>query len=175
MQGAFSFFNDDPGNIRNRADMGGGALRDIGVYPSISTRFVSGEEPVSVPWAAIEWDAGIDATARVVAEFPGFGMDFYVSMRMAPRQIMTFHGDKGWLAVHAPYNAGAYGDPVIELRNAEATVVLERFPRSDHYRAQIDAFNASVLDGAPYACPLEFSRGNQVMIDMIYAAAGHRA
>ena len=53
-----------------------------------------------------------------------------------------------------------------------ATVVLERFPRSDHYRAQIDAFNASVLDGAPYACPLEFSRGNQVMIDMIYAAAG---
>ena len=74
--------------------------------------------------------------------------------------------------MHAPYNAGAYGDPVIELRNAEATVVLERFPRSDHYRAQIDAFNASVLDGAPYACPLEFSRGNQVMIDMIYAAAG---
>ena len=63
-------------------------------------------------------------------------------------------------------------DAVLELRNREATVVLERFPRSDHYRAQIDAFNASVLDGAPYACPLEFSRGNQVMIDMIYAAAG---
>jgi predicted dehydrogenase len=171
VQGAFSFFNDDPGNIRNRADMGGGALRDIGVYPSISARFVSGEEPVSVPWAAIEWEGGIDATARVVAEFPGFAMDFYVSMRMAPRQIMTFHGDKGWLSVHAPYNAGAYGDPVIEIRNAEATVVLERFPRSDHYRAQIDAFNASVLDGADYACPLEFSRGNQVMIDMIYDAA----
>ena len=103
VQGAFSFFNDDPGNIRNRADMGGGALRDIGVYPSISARFVSGEEPVSVPWAAIEWDQGIDATARAVAEFPSFSMDFYVSMRMAPRQVMTFHGDKGWLAVHAPY------------------------------------------------------------------------
>jgi predicted dehydrogenase len=172
VQGAFSFFNEDAENIRNRADMGGGALRDIGVYPSISTRFVSGEEPVSVPWAEIEWDRGIDATARVVAEFPGFGMDFYVSMRMAPRQLMTFHGDKGWPSVHAPYNAGAYGDPVIELRSQEATVVIERFPRSDHYRAQIDAFNASVLDGAPYACPLEFSRGNQVMIDMIYAAAG---
>ena len=104
--------------------------------------------------------------------FPSFGMEFYVSMRMAPRQLMTFHGEKGWLSVHAPYNAGAYGDPVLELRNADATVVLERFPRSDHYRSQIDAFNASVLDGAPYACPLEFSRGNQVMIDMIYAAAG---
>ena len=85
-----------------------------------------------MPWAAIEWDRGIDATARVVAEFPSFSMDFYVSMRMAPRQVMTFHGDKGWLAVHAPYNAGDYGDAVLELRNREATVVLERFPRSDH-------------------------------------------
>lgn len=172
VQGAFSFFNDDPGNIRNRADMGGGALRDIGVYPSISTRFVSGEEPRGVAHAVIEWDRGIDATARVVAEFPGFWLDFYVSMRMAPRQVMTFHGDEGWLSVHAPYNAGAYGDPVIELRNADATVIFERFPRSDQYRSQIDAFNASVLDGAPYACPLEFSRGNQAMIDMIYDAAG---
>ncbi|HVL21059.1 MAG TPA: Gfo/Idh/MocA family oxidoreductase [Amaricoccus sp.] len=172
VQGAFTFFNEDPGNIRNRADMAGGALRDIGVYPSISARFVTGEEPTAVTHATIEWDRGIDATARIVAKFPSFDMDFYVSMRMAPRQIMTFHGETGWLSVHAPYNAGAYGDPVIELRNAEATVVLERFPRSDHYRSQIDAFNASVLDGVPYACPLEFSRGNQVMIDMIYAAAG---
>ena len=47
-----------------------------------------------MPYAAIEWDRGIDATARVVAEFPGFGLDFYVSMRMAPRQIMTFHGER---------------------------------------------------------------------------------
>jgi predicted dehydrogenase len=172
VQGAFSFFNDDPGNIRNRADFAGGALRDIGVYPSISTRFVSGAEPVAVPYATIEWDDGIDATARVVADFPGFGLDFYISMRMAPRQIMTFHGDRGWLSVHAPYNAGAYGDPVLELRAAETTVVVERFPRSDQYRSQIDAFNDSVLDGASYGCPLEFSRGNQVMIDMIYAAAG---
>ena len=103
---------------------------------------------------------------------PRLRLDFYVSMRMAPRQIMTFHGETGWLSVHAPYNAGAYGDPVLELRNARGAVVLERFPRSDHYRSQIDAFNASVLDGAAYACPLEYSRGNQVMIDMIYAAAG---
>ena len=50
-----------------------------------------------MPHASIEWDRGIDATARVVAEFPGFGLDLYVSMRMAPRQVMTFHGDEGWL------------------------------------------------------------------------------
>ena len=99
-------------------------------------------------------------------------MDFYVSMRMAPRQLMTFHGEKGWISVHAAFNAGSYGDEVVEVRGADSVVTLERFPRADQYLAQADAFNASVLDGAAYACPLEFSRGNQVMIDMIYAAAG---
>ena len=171
VQGAFTFFNDDPANIRNVPELGGGALRDIGVYPSVTTRFVTGAEPVSVA-AEIEWHRGIDATARVQAAFPDFHMDFYVSMRMAARQLMTFHGDKGWLSVHAGFNAGAYGDEVIELRASDSLTTLERFPRADQYLAQADAFNASVLDGAAYACPLEFSRGNQVMIDMIYAAAG---
>jgi predicted dehydrogenase len=170
VQGAFSFFNDDPGNIRNMPELGGGALRDIGVYPSVTSRFVTGAEPVRVH-AQIDWDMGIDATARVWAAFPEFTMDFYVSMRMAPRQEMTFHGDDGWLSVRAPFNAGAYGDEVLELRTDDGRVLRERFPRADQYRAQIDAFNASVLEGVPYACPLEFSHGNQRMIDMIYAAA----
>jgi predicted dehydrogenase len=172
VQGAFSFNNPDPENIRNQPGLGGGALRDIGVYPAISTRFVTGAEPTAVPFARIDWDGGIDASVRAAVDFPDFSLDFYVSMRLPPRQIMTFHGDKGWLSVHAPFNAGAYGDPVIELRNAEARTVVERFPRSDQYRAQIDAFNASLLDGAPYPCTLEMSRGNQRLIDMIYAAAG---
>jgi len=171
VQGAFTFFNDDPANIRNMPELGGGALRDIGVYPSVTTRFVTGQEPVSIA-AEIEWDRGIDATARVQAKFPDFHLDFYVSMRMAARQLMTFHGEKGWLSVHAAFNAGAYGDEVVELRRSDSVREIERFPRADQYLAQADAFNASVLDGAPYACPLEFSRGNQVMIDMIYAAAG---
>ncbi|WP_299133314.1 Gfo/Idh/MocA family oxidoreductase [uncultured Amaricoccus sp.] len=170
-QGAFSFMLRDEANIRNRPEQGGGALRDIGVYPSVTTRFVTGAEPVAVK-AEIDWDMGIDATARVWARFPEFHLDFYVSMRMAGRQVMTFHGDDGWLTVRAGFNPGAYDDAVLELRASDRVTVLERFPRSDHYKSQIDAFNATVLDGAPFPCPLEFSRGNQRMIDMIYEAAG---
>ncbi|MEM8870715.1 MAG: Gfo/Idh/MocA family oxidoreductase [Pseudomonadota bacterium] len=169
VQGAFSFFNTDPQNIRNRADQGGGALRDIGVYPSIVTRFVTGQEPETIR-AEIDWDAGIDATARVWASFPGFDMDFYVSMRMAPRQQMVFHGTTGWLAVETPFNAKLYGDDVLTLAIGD-TLTRERFPLVDQYVEQIDAFAATVRTGAPYACPLEFSKGNQRMIDMIYTAA----
>jgi predicted dehydrogenase len=171
VQGAFAFFNDDPGNIRNQAALGGGALRDIGVYPCVTTRFATGAEPEEIT-AVIEWERGIDATARVMAQFADFTLEFYVSMRMAPCQRMTFHGETGWIAVEAPFNAGAYGDEVLEWRRADGLVTRGRFPRADQYRAQADAFHAAVLEGAPFACPLEFSRGNQAMIDRIYAAAG---
>lgn len=172
VQGAFSFNNRDPQNIRNDAAVGGGALRDIGVYPAVTTRFVAGAEPVAVTHAEIEWEAGIDATARVMAAFPDFHLDFYVSMRMAPRQVMAFHGEDAVLTVRAPFNAYAYGDQVIEIREAEGRVVTERFGQAEQYRAQADAFNDAVLDGVPYGCTLEFSRGNQAFIDAIYDAAG---
>ncbi|MEO1293844.1 MAG: Gfo/Idh/MocA family oxidoreductase [Pseudomonadota bacterium] len=58
VQGVFSFYNDDPDNIRNQSDQGGGALRDIGVYPCVTTRFATGAEPeqalaqvASMPWS----------------------------------------------------------------------------------------------------------------------------
>jgi len=174
VQSGFTFLNRDPRNIRNDPAVGGGALRDIGVYPTVTTRFVTGEEPVAVTRAEIDWDMGIDATARVMADFPDFHLDFYVSMRMAPRQVMVFHGEEAALTVRAPFNAYAYADQQIELREADGRVIVERFGEAEQYRAQANAFNASVLDGAPYGCPLEFSRGNQAFIDMIYAAAGPR-
>ncbi len=115
VQGGFSFFNDDAANIRNDAAQGGGALRDIGVYPSVTTRFVTGEEPEAAR-SQITWERGVDATARVWAEFPSFGMDFYVSMRMHPYQQMLFHGSKGWIKVMAAVQRQAIrrrraGDP----------------------------------------------------------------
>lgn len=171
VQGGFSFFNDDPGNIRNDASQAGGALRDIGVYPSVTTRFATLQEPTAIT-AWIDWDRGIDSGARVAAEFPDFTLDFYVSMRLHPYQSMLFHGDKGWIRVATPFNAKAYGDDILEIRDRHGATRIERFALVDQYTVQIDAFNATVLDDAPYVCPLEFSRGNQRMIDMIYAAAG---
>lgn len=169
VDGVFTYHNVDPANIRNRADAGGGALRDIGVYPTVVTRFATGLEPVAAR-ARIEREAGVDATSRVSLDFPGFEAAFYVSMRLAPRQEMVFHGAKGWLRVRTPFNAGVYGEDVLELRSPKGDYRLERFPWIDQYELQIEAFNRSALTGAPYACPLEFSRGNQAAIDAIFRA-----
>ena len=46
--GFFSYFNNDPKNIRNIPAYGGGAVMDIGCYPINTSRFVFGEEPTRV-------------------------------------------------------------------------------------------------------------------------------
>ena len=46
IQSLFSYYNVDPKNVRNMADIGGGAIYDIGCYPVVVSRFIFGAEPV---------------------------------------------------------------------------------------------------------------------------------
>src|SRR5687768_1444756 len=46
--GFFSYFNDDPANIRNKLEFGGGGLMDIGCYPITISRFMFETEPLRV-------------------------------------------------------------------------------------------------------------------------------
>ena len=45
VQTFFSFDLKDPSNIRNKPEMGGGAIYDIGCYAVSSARFLTGMEP----------------------------------------------------------------------------------------------------------------------------------
>ena len=45
IQVMFSYFNRDPNNVRNMADIGGGGLLDIGCYPITVSRFIFDAEP----------------------------------------------------------------------------------------------------------------------------------
>ncbi|OSP56399.1 Gfo/Idh/MocA family protein [Pseudoruegeria sp. SK021] len=166
VDGVFSFMNRDAGNIRNQAAMGGGALRDIGVYVLGATRFVTGQEPSDIS-ARIRWDAGCDVVTEIGGMFGRASYRALISTRMHPRQDMNFHGEDGVIKLTAPFNPQSFGEARVELHQAGQTVVTERFPMARHYELQVAAFNASVLTGASYACPLEFSKGTQVAIDRV--------
>ncbi|WP_296423911.1 Gfo/Idh/MocA family oxidoreductase [Yoonia sp.] len=160
------------GNIRNRPETGGGGLRDIGVYTFGSARYVTGQDAVAVPYAKLRYENGVDVFAQVGAQFPGFSYSAIVSMRMFPRQQITFHGDKGVLRLTCPYNANLFDVAQLTLETDERTVVTERWPAANHYVLQVENFGNAVRNGTPYACPLEFSRGTQEMMDMVFAAGG---
>lgn len=168
VRGAFSFNNPDPGNIRNQAATGGGALRDIGVYPLGTARFVSGAEPTSAT-AHITWIEGYDTTSRSQLVFPGFEMSMMLSTRLSPYQEMVFHGDKGVLRLAYPFNANVHGEARVDLLRGNETIT-ERWPGVNHYVLQVQNFGETLRTGAPYPCPLEFSRGTQAAMDMIFAA-----
>lgn len=175
VQGAFSYYNVDPANMRNQLSLGGGALPDIGVYPTVSTRFVTGREPLRVQ-ATIERDKtfGTDIYSSVRQDFGDFELSFYLSTQMAARQLMVFHGEKGFIEVHSPFNAGLYDHHRVELHNqnhTEATVF--RFPGTQQYRLQVEAFARAARGGKDRVFTLEESVLNQKVIDAIFRAGEH--
>lgn len=173
--GRFTYDNRaDTGNIRNRAETGGGGLRDIGVYVIGAARYVTGLEADDVS-AAIRWENEVDVYTQIGARFGEASYSAYVSTRMQPSQEMVFHGDKGLIRVTAPFNPRVFGEAVVELHQVAHVggghVSQQRFPRDDHYVRQVEAFGQTVREGADYPCPLEFSRGTQELIDRVFEVA----
>lgn len=168
----FSYYNVDQTDIRNQSAVGGGGLPDIGVYTFGSVRFVTGQDPQSVPFAHIEYENGVDTFVQMAAKFPAFTYSAVISMRLFNRQEVVFHGDEGVLRMTCPFNAGVYDQAELSLETAGQTRTVERFPGVNHYVLQVEAFGASVRDGTPYACPLEFSKATQQMMDMTFEAGG---
>lgn len=167
-----SFFNDDLGNIRNRPEEGGGALPDIGVYAFGSVRLITGQEPGELLAVDVDWQNGIDASAHVMARFPGFLYTGRVSMRAALWQEIVLHGETGLMRLPVPFNVQDFGEARLELHQPGLEVHEWRWPADNHYILQVEAFNATVRGDADYPLPLEFCRGTQDFIDRIYAAAG---
>lgn len=173
VQGVFTYFNRDPGNMRNIPELGGGGLPDIGVYPAIATRFATGAEPLKVQ-AVVERDAefGTDIYSSVKADFGGFELSFYVSTQMANRQSMVFHGTEGFIEVRSPFNADRWGAEEVELSNqSHNQSQVFRFQDSRQYRREAEAFAKAALSGdRSDVVSLESSRDNQRFIDAIYRA-----
>ena len=193
---AFSYFNRDAKNMRNRPELGGGALPDIGVYPTVAARFVTGQEPVSLS-ATVEFDPdfGTDCYAHTQIAFQDFDMRMYVSTQMALRQSIVFHGEKGFIEVSAPFNSNLYEGDEVRVHNQEHNETrVYRYSGHNQYCSQVEAFSKAVsanmsantsgeISGKssttksakktaqiPQVYSLEDSQLNQKVIDAIYKA-----
>ena len=178
---AFTYFNKDARNMRNRPELGGGVIPDIAVYPIVTTRFATGREPERVR-AIVEFDPafGTDRYASVQADFGDFDMTFYLSTQLAARQTIAFHGDKGFIDVAAPWNSNLYeGDEVRLHDRHHASARTFRYTGIDQYALQIEAFVRAAVEtdaggeggeARAAAFSLEDSIRNQRVIDAIYKA-----
>jgi predicted dehydrogenase len=171
--GYFSFFNDDPANIRNIKSYGGGGILDIGCYLVNTARMIFEGEPRRVCALAEENPAtGVDWMASMILDFDGRHAAGTCSTQLAHGQRITIAGTIGRIEIEIPFNAPPDRPCRIFVEDAPPGAVPDRltieFETCDQYTIQGDLFSRAVLDrtSAPY--PLEDSLANMRVIDALF-------
>lgn len=174
---AFSYFNDDPANIRNIAEFGGGALYDIGCYAVSVSRLLFGSEPGGVK-AMISRDEklGTDVFVSAILDFDGRQASFHCSTQAEPDQRVVIYGSRGRMVVEIPFNIPpdrptrillfAGGDPPVA-----PAVTVHEVAAADPYRVQADQFSEAVRTGSPVPIGPDDSMANLRVIEQIFADA----
>jgi predicted dehydrogenase len=183
VQSWFSYFNDDPTNIRNIREAGGGALYDIGCYCVNLSRLLFDAEPTSVE-SSIHRDpsSGVDVVSSGLLEFEGGGVStFTCSTRAEDDQRVHVHGTEGRISIGIPFNippdrpTHIYltkgGEPPVDPHTETIT-----FETADPYAVEAERFAAAILDGGPTPVPPQDAVANLRVIERLFrSGAGDRA
>ncbi len=167
IQSFFSYFKDDPNNIRNMADFGGGGLMDIGCYCISLSRFIFGCEPERV-MGIVEYDP-VFRTDRIASGIMDFGTGtstWTCSTQLVDYQRVNIYGTEGRIEIEIPFNAPP--DRPCRMwhqRGFEVEeIVLEIV---DQYTIQGDLFSQAVLNDTEVPTPLYDAVANMKVIEAI--------
>jgi predicted dehydrogenase len=174
VQSWFGYYNDDPGNIRNIVDVGGGALYDVGCYNINLSRTLFGAEPTRVQSSVLRDPVtAVDVLTSAILDFPGGQATFTCSTRTETDQRVHVYGTQGRISIGIPFNippdrpteiyVTAGGDPPV----APAVKVIT-FPTADPYTVEAEVFAALVLDGKEPPYPPRDAVANLRIIEQIF-------
>ncbi|NLX09866.1 MAG: Gfo/Idh/MocA family oxidoreductase [Chloroflexi bacterium] len=168
----FSFPLERPDDFRWIPELGGGALYDIGCYPISLTRFITGQEPLSVT-AQAHWNkSGADDLVVATLEFPG-GVFAHIncSFLLPLRRYFEVIGTGGSLEVNRAYNPVDIADDVITRRGPDREVIEQiPLPKQNSYALMVEDFSAAVLEDRDPMFPAEDAVLNMRVIDAIFQA-----
>lgn len=177
LQSWFSYHNDDPTNIRNILDAGGGALYDIGCYCVNLSRMLFASEPTRVEGVVVRDPTdGTDVVTSGILDFENGLASFTCSTRAEDDQRVDIYGTEGRISIEIPFNippdrpthvfVTAGGDPPVAPRTETLT-----FATADAYTAEAEAFATAVLDGRPVPVPPSDAVANLRVIKRLFDAA----
>ncbi len=177
VQTTMSFFNTDPNNVRNRADIGGGALYDIGCYAVLLARFVFGVEPTRAI-SLIDRDPNL-RTDRLTSGIVDFGhgrqLCFSCSTQLIRHQHVQIFGTAGRIEVPVSLNAPPLETTRLFVDSTGAVdgsgITEEEFPACDQYTLQGDLAARIFLGEIPPPYPIEDAVLNMQVIDSLYRSA----
>jgi len=171
--GFFSYYNDDPKNIRNIREFGGGALMDIGCYNITTSRFIFGEEPRRV-LGLIQRDPGseIDRLTSAILDFPSGQAVFTCSTQIVAYQRTHIFGARGRIEIEIPFNAPADRPCRIFIDDGSdifgAGIEITESETCNQYTIQGDLFSRAIRENTQTPIPLEDAVKNMAVIEAIF-------
>jgi predicted dehydrogenase len=174
--GFFSYFNDDPSNIRNQVKAGGGGLMDIGCYLIHVSRYAFAQEPTRVV-GLIDRDPQmhVDRLTSAILDFAAGQSIFTCSTQMVPYQRVHFFGTRGRIEIEIPFNAPPDRPTRLFIDSSGdlfgSGITTETFPVCDQYTLQGDAFSKAVLEDKEVPVPIEDAIRNMAVIEAIFNSA----
>lgn len=171
IQSFFSYFNTDANNIRNKADIGGGGMMDIGCYNVSLSRFIFGTEPKRVLGIA-EFDPQFqtDRLASGVLDFGNGTATFTCSTQLTPYQRVNIFGTEGRVEIEIPFNAPP--DKPCRMWHQQGDKIEEIvFDICDQYTIEFDQFSLAVLNDTAVPTPLEDAVANMKVVEAIFESS----
>ena len=167
----FSYNNQDPSNIRNIPEIGGGALLDIGCYAINTARYILDKAPARVI-SMIEKhpDFGTDMTTSAMLDYGDVRSLFTVSTAVFPQQQVKVFGTEGTVTVTIPFNDISEIPGRILFENGETSMEIEVDP-VNQYRLMFEAFADSITHNTEVPLPLSDSLLNMKTIDAVFKSA----
>ena len=169
----FSYNNKNPKNIRNIKKFGGGAIYDIGCYPTVISRFLLDKEPKRVVGLAKnDKKFKTDILSSVVLDFGEIYSSFIVSTQSTFSQQVIILGTKKTLIVENPFNAVATKPTTVVIYNGKSIYRKENttkvFPATDQYEHQVTKFSNELLYKTKADYDLIDAKKNMKVLDAIF-------
>jgi D-xylose 1-dehydrogenase (NADP+, D-xylono-1,5-lactone-forming) len=165
----FSFFEDDRSGIVASAELGGGALMDVGCYCVNFSRLVARAEPIRV--SAMQVGEEVDDTLMGQMEFPGGILaKFETSIASTERHGAQICGTEGVIALANPWIPGVGETKILVRRWGEVDQIIP-VAGADTYRLEVEDFARAVSTGTDPRWAAEDAVQNMAVIEALFESA----
>jgi predicted dehydrogenase len=165
----FTYFNDDPQNVRNQDDLGGGGLLDIGCYCVDVAKMIFNGNPKSAQ-SHIDYDSnfGTDRLTTGLLEFERGTATLVCSTQTFPFQQVCIHGTQGRIEVEIPFNS-ASDEELRSIRIITQNGVEEKtFDQANAYALMAQEMQHAIEEQKPLPITLEDSMETMAIIDRLF-------
>lgn len=172
IKSAFTFHLTNPANIRLSAELGGGALMDVGCYCVNISRTLAGSEPVEAQAYATWADSGVDAQiAGTLRWANGLIAQFDAALTLERREAYQAAGTDGYIDVPAAFVLNRETAHTITVRHGRRSEESHQTVAVDEYQLMAEHFADCVQQQKPVRYPPAEAAANMRAIEALYRSA----